>query len=95
MSLCQIGSLTLWHVAAETLGGTPFYVAAPTARCGQGRFFLGIGILLDDFFFHFCSFSLKPVPKIQEHVFLEQERAPARQTGGIVSELVFTKNRQI
>ena len=27
MSLCQIGSLTLWHVAAEIVGGTPFYVA--------------------------------------------------------------------
>ena len=36
MSRCQIGPLTLWHVAAETLGGTPFYVAAPTARCGPG-----------------------------------------------------------
>ena len=36
MSLCQIGSRTLLHVAAETWGGTPFYVAAPTARCGPG-----------------------------------------------------------
>ena len=27
MSLCQIGSLTLWHVAAEILGGTLFDVA--------------------------------------------------------------------
>ena len=27
MSLCRIGSLTLWHVAAEIVGGMPFYVA--------------------------------------------------------------------
>ena len=67
MSLCRIGSLTLWDVAAEIMGGTPFYVAGSLFATKQVHIkHYGLKIGGANFWWDSASFLVSKNPEIHK-----------------------------